>query len=71
MRGNQTVIGVAGGVASLGERRLVLGLLQFEFHDPPLLVQGIHLHMLGLLGCFDCQGLHDTQKFVSDGSVDA
>jgi len=45
-------------------------LLQLQLHDPSLLVQGIHLHKLGLLGCFNCQGLHDTQKFTRDSGID-
>jgi hypothetical protein len=71
LRGNQTVIGVAGSVAPLGQRGFILCLLQFEFHDPLLLIQGVHVHLLGLPGCFDCHWFHDTQQFLADSGVDA
>ena len=52
LRGYQAVVGIAGGVAPLGQRSIVLRLLQFELHDPPLLVQGVHVHLPGPLGGF-------------------
>ncbi|SAL68977.1 hypothetical protein AWB65_06777 [Caballeronia humi] len=60
LRGNQAVLGITGGVAPLSQRGLIPCLLQFELHDSPLLVQGIHVHLLSLLCCFDRQWLHDT-----------
>ncbi|CAE6866035.1 hypothetical protein R69658_07867 [Paraburkholderia aspalathi] len=70
LRGNQAVLGITGGVAPLSQRGLVPGLLQFEFHDPLLLVQGIHVHLLSLLGRFDRQWLHDAQKLLADSRID-
>jgi hypothetical protein len=69
LRGNQTVVGIAGGVTPLGQRGIVLSLLQFELYDAPLLVQSIHVRLLGLLGCLDGHWLHDTQEFFADSGV--
>ena len=50
LRNDQTVIGVAGGVAPLCQRGLILSLLEFEFDDPTLFAQDVHMHLLGLQG---------------------
>ena len=42
LRRDQPVVGVAGGVATLGERRLVTCLLKIEFADAVSLCLGLH-----------------------------
>ncbi|WP_196786434.1 hypothetical protein [Burkholderia diffusa] len=67
----RAVLRITGGIAPLSQRGLVPGLLQFKLHDSPLLVQGIHVHLLGLLGRFNRQWLHDAQKLLADSGIDA
>ncbi|KWC46448.1 hypothetical protein WL51_29490 [Burkholderia ubonensis] len=69
LRGDQTVIGIAGGVAALCQRGFVLSLLQFEFDDPPLLAQGVHMPLLGLQGRLYRHWLHDTHQLSRDRGV--
>lgn len=69
LRGDQAVIRIAGGIASLCQRGFVLSLLQFEFNDAPLLAQGVHKHLFGLQGCLYRQWLYDTHQFSCNRGI--
>ena len=66
---NQTVIRITGGVAPLCKRGFILRLLQLEFHDSPLLVQSVHVHLLGLLGCFDRHRFNNAYQLFGDSRI--
>ena len=68
--GDQAIVGVAGGVATLRERGVVAGLAQLQLHDAPMFVDTFHMHPLGFLGRFDRYGLYCAQQLADDSRLD-
>ena len=64
LSGDQPVIGVAGGIASLGKRGLVTGLLQIQLDHLPPLRFAFEMHTLCLQCRVDRQGLYGAQQFL-------
>jgi hypothetical protein len=71
LRGNQSIIGIARGVAPLRERGLIAGLLQLQFHDALLFALDLHIPALGLQCSLNGHRLDRAQQFACDGDIDA
>lgn len=65
----EPVVGIAGSIASFGERGFVARLPQIQFDHLPSLRFAFKMHALGLQCCFDRQGRHGTQSLLRDGGV--
>src|SRR5271154_5643231 len=57
---NQAVIWVAGSIAPFGKPGFIACLLQFQLYNTLLFVLSLHMHTLGLQGCFDSHRLHSA-----------
>jgi hypothetical protein len=71
LRCNQAIVGVAGGIAAFGERRIVSGLLQLQLGDAPPVLILVSEHPVGLLSRLDRHRRHGAQHLGRDGLVDA
>jgi hypothetical protein len=60
LRGDETVLRVAGGIAAFGQGGVVLGLLQVEFRDTSTFGLAVPVHPLGLQCRLDGYRLHRT-----------
>lgn len=69
--GNQAIVGIASGVASLCERSLVLRLLYVEFSGAAAFGAHFPLPVFCFHGCLCRHRLDDTEKLLSDGIVDS
>jgi hypothetical protein len=68
--GDQTIVGIAGGITPFRERGFVPRLLQLQFDDALLFVAGFHVPPLGLGRRFDRHRRHGPQKLAGDRGVD-
>ena len=68
--GDQPVVGIAGGVASLRQRGLVARLLEVQFGHPPSFALVFHVSPLGFQRGLDRHRLHSPQKLAGNGRVD-
>jgi hypothetical protein len=68
--GDEAVVRIAGGVAPLGERSVVAGLLQLQFEDALLFPLDVHLGPFRRQRRFDRQGLDSMDELPSDRRVD-
>ena len=71
LRGDEPVLRIAGGVASLGKRGFVLGLPQVEFGDAPALGLAFPVHPLGLQCRLDGHRLDHSHYLRRDRGVHA
>ena len=70
MRGDQSIVRVTGGIAALGQRGFIAGLLQFQFDDASSFVLALHAHSLRFQRRLDRHRLHGAQKFPGQSSLD-
>ena len=68
---NQSIVGIASGVAPLRERGLIPGLLQVQFHDALLFALDLHIPALGLQRGLNGHRLDRAQQLACDGGIDA
>ncbi len=68
---NQSIVGIASGVAPLRERGLVPGLLQVQFGHALLFVLDLHIAALGLQRGLNSHRLDRAQQLAGDGGIDA
>ena len=71
LRCDQPVVRIAGGVAALGQRRLVAGLLQVQLQDVSPLVHPFHAQSLRCYGGLDRDRLDRAQKLTGNDRIDA
>jgi hypothetical protein len=69
LRGNQAIVRITGGVATLCKRSVVAGLLQLQLYNASMLVEAFHMHPLGLLCRLDRYGLHRAQELCGNGRL--
>jgi hypothetical protein len=68
--GDQAVVRVTGGVAPLGERGLIAGLLQLQFENALLLALAFHVHPFRCQRRFDRNGLNGADDLAGDRRID-
>jgi len=71
LRRDQPVIRITGGVAALGQRCLVAGLLQVQLEDVSPLVHPLHAQSLRCHGGLDRDRLDCAQKLAGKDRIDA
>ena len=71
LRGDQAIVGIAGGVAPFRERGFVSGLLQLQLDDALSFDPAFHVPPLGLHRRLDRHRLHGAEKLSGDRGVDA
>ena len=69
--GDQAVVGVAGGITSLGERCFIARLLQIELGHVLSVAQAFLTHALGLQRRLERHGLHDTEDLRGNSLIHA
>jgi len=69
LRGDQTVIGIAGSVAALGKRSLVAGLLQFQIEDLALIFLLFPMHSLCLERGLDRERFYRAQQLACNRRI--
>src|SRR5208282_1475923 len=70
LRCDKPVVRVASGVAALGQRRLIAGLLQVQLQDVSPLVHPLHAQSLRCRGGLDRDRLDRAQKLTSKNRID-
>src|SRR5208282_5073504 len=71
LRCDKPVVRVASGVAALGQRRLIAGLLQVQLEDVSPLVHPLHAQSLRCHGGLDRDRLDCAQKLAGKDRIDA
>src|SRR5208282_1490617 len=71
LRCDKPVVRVASGVAALGQRRLIAGLLQVQLQDVSPLVHPLHTQSLRCHGGLDRDRLDRAQQLASKDRIDA
>ena len=69
LRDDEAIVRIAGGVATLGKRGVVAGLLQLQLYDASMFVETFHMHPLGLLRRFDRHRLHRAQELSGNSGL--
>ena len=67
--GDQAIVRIAGGIAPLGKRGLVAGLLKIQLGQALAFAQLLHAYTLGLQRSFDCHGFDDTDYLVGNCGI--
>ena len=62
LRGNETILGIAGRVAPFGEASLVASLLHLKIHDTLLVFLLFLVHPFRLERGFDCYSFHGPEQ---------
>jgi len=70
LRSDQAIVGIAGGVAPLGEWSLIPRLLQIQLHDALLFTSAFHVHSLGFQSGFDRHRFNGAEKLSDNRSFD-
>ena len=71
LRGDQSVVGIAGGIAAFGERRLIARLLELELDDALLFGLAFHVPPFRLLRRLDRHRLDGADQLAGDRRIDA
>lgn len=69
LRGDQTVVGIAGRVATFGKIGFVAGLLQFQIAYLALIFLSFPVHSLCLERGLDCQRFYRAQELACNCRV--
>ena len=69
MGGDQAVIRVTGGVAPLGERGFVAGLLQLQFKNALLFALAFHMHSFRRKSRLDRHRLNGADELADDRCI--
>ena len=71
LRGDESIVRIAGRVASLGERGLLAGLLQLQLYDAPLLALLLHVSVFGVHRRLNRERRDREKQLAADGNIDA
>lgn len=71
MRGDQTVVGIAGSIPAFGEAGFVASLLQFQIENVALIVLSLTMHSFGLEGRLDRQRFYRAQQLTRNCGVNS
>ena len=69
LRGDQTVVGIAGSIAAFGETDLVASLLQFQIVNLALIFLSFPVHSLSLERGLDRQGFYCAQQLARNRRI--